>query len=152
MCHRPRKQLIRALLMIICQLLQLGAKARPLLPAQASSFEERNKHLPVSSVARVEVLSRTQSTKSTQLSLSTHMASETQDLFDTSAQIGSRPPSCQNKCNACNPCLAIQVPTPQRRRSDQDPTAAGAGQIMGEFSNYKPEGWKCKCGSRFFNP
>ncbi|KAJ7278576.1 hypothetical protein O6H91_Y384500 [Diphasiastrum complanatum] len=137
MCHRPRKQLIRALLMIICQLLQLGAKARPLLPAQASSFEERNKHLPVSSVARVE---------------STHMASETQDLFDTSAQIGSRPPSCQNKCNACNPCLAIQVPTPQRRRSDQDPTAAGAGQIMGEFSNYKPEGWKCKCGSRFFNP
>ncbi|EFJ31719.1 hypothetical protein SELMODRAFT_86865 [Selaginella moellendorffii] len=60
-----------------------------------------------------------------------------------SSNIGSRPPSCQNKCNRCIPCQAVQVPTPIERKSPV---------VSVEYSNYKPEGWRCKCGNKLFNP
>eukprot|EP01018_Ginkgo_biloba_P029914 Gb_30138 [translate_table: standard] len=52
--------------------------------------------------------------------------------------LGSRPPTCRNKCHSCSPCEAIQVPTDLRNKV--------------QYSNYEPEGWKCKCRDRIFNP
>ncbi|KAG9455262.1 hypothetical protein H6P81_008168 [Aristolochia fimbriata] len=53
--------------------------------------------------------------------------------------VGSRPPSCDHKCGGCVPCSPTQVPT----TSDQ---------IGLQYSNYVPEGWKCKCGTYLYNP
>ncbi|KAM7276029.1 hypothetical protein ACFE04_017895 [Oxalis oulophora] len=74
-------------------------------------------------------------------------------------RLGSTPPSCHNKCNACHPCMAVQVPTTpghddRLQPNDHhqlsskpslfyDPTPSG---------NYKPLGWKCHCGNHFYNP
>ncbi|MQM05145.1 hypothetical protein Taro_037954 [Colocasia esculenta] len=53
--------------------------------------------------------------------------------------VGSTPPSCHNRCGGCFPCAAIQVPTTTDR-------------VGVQYTNYEPEGWKCKCGSSFYNP
>ncbi|CAN4086962.1 unnamed protein product [Withania somnifera] len=50
--------------------------------------------------------------------------------------IGSSPPSCEHKCYGCMPCEAIQVPT-------------NTGRVGVQYTNYEPEGWKCKCGPAF---
>ncbi|XAR67146.1 hypothetical protein NMG60_11013595 [Bertholletia excelsa] len=55
------------------------------------------------------------------------------------SKLGSRPPNCEHKCGGCKPCKAIQVPR------DND-------QFRPQCANYEPEGWKCKCGTSFFNP
>ncbi|KAL7152388.1 hypothetical protein ABFS83_04G093900 [Erythranthe nasuta] len=52
---------------------------------------------------------------------------------------GSSPPSCAHKCYGCMPCEAIQVPTTTRR-------------VGVQYTNYEPEGWKCKCGPTFYSP
>ncbi|KAK4854312.1 hypothetical protein QYF36_022070 [Acer negundo] len=54
-------------------------------------------------------------------------------------RLGSRPPSCNHKCQGCEPCEAIQIP-------------ATSDQMGLQYANYEPEGWKCKCGTSFFNP
>ncbi|KAI3463258.1 hypothetical protein Pfo_019921 [Paulownia fortunei] len=54
-------------------------------------------------------------------------------------KIGSSPPSCEHKCYGCMPCEAIQVPT----------TTSLVGV---QYTNYEPEGWKCKCGPAFYSP
>ncbi|GAB4842563.1 hypothetical protein Ancab_012539 [Ancistrocladus abbreviatus] len=54
-------------------------------------------------------------------------------------KIGSRPPNCENKCYGCTPCEAIQVPTI-------------TGHLSLQYTNYLPEGWKCKCGPSFYSP
>ncbi|KAL0342912.1 UNVERIFIED_CONTAM: EPIDERMAL PATTERNING FACTOR-like protein 1 [Sesamum calycinum] len=74
-------------------------------------------------------------------------------------RLGSTPPSCHNKCNECHPCMAVQVPTlpshnripPQERPVDYEagPSTSSAGN---RYSNYKPLGWKCRCGGHFYNP
>ncbi|GAB2225540.1 hypothetical protein Droror1_Dr00006337 [Drosera rotundifolia] len=61
------------------------------------------------------------------------------ESYKDEKKIGSRPPSCENKCYGCSPCEAIQVPTI---------TAAFTIQ----YANYFPEGWKCKCGPSFYSP
>uniref|UniRef100_K4BMX8 Epidermal patterning factor-like protein n=1 Tax=Solanum lycopersicum TaxID=4081 RepID=K4BMX8_SOLLC len=53
--------------------------------------------------------------------------------------IGSSPPSCDHKCYGCMPCEAIQVPT-------------NTGRVGVQYTNYEPEGWKCKCGPAFYTP
>ncbi|KAI8565393.1 hypothetical protein RHMOL_Rhmol03G0255400 [Rhododendron molle] len=53
--------------------------------------------------------------------------------------LGSRPPNCDHKCGVCRPCDAIQVP-------------ATTDHVRVQYANYEPEGWKCKCGTYFFNP
>ncbi|KAA8534819.1 hypothetical protein F0562_029739 [Nyssa sinensis] len=55
------------------------------------------------------------------------------------SKLGSRPPNCEHKCGGCIPCNAIQVPTT-------------TGHLGVQYANYEPEGWKCKCGTSFFNP
>nr|GMD37212.1 epidermal patterning factor-like protein 3 [Ipomoea batatas] len=54
-------------------------------------------------------------------------------------KIGSIPPSCEHKCYGCMPCEAIQVPTT-------------SGTVGVQYTNYKPEGWKCKCGPALYTP
>nr|GMD38702.1 epidermal patterning factor-like protein 3 [Ipomoea batatas] len=54
-------------------------------------------------------------------------------------KIGSIPPSCDHKCYGCMPCEAIQVPTT-------------SGTVGVQYTNYKPEGWKCKCGPALYTP
>ncbi|XVE54051.1 hypothetical protein DITRI_Ditri03aG0051400 [Diplodiscus trichospermus] len=54
-------------------------------------------------------------------------------------RLGSRPPNCQHKCGRCTPCVATQIP-------------ATSDKVGIQYTNYEPEGWKCKCGSTFFNP
>ncbi|KAL1569650.1 hypothetical protein AAHA92_01104 [Salvia divinorum] len=59
-------------------------------------------------------------------------------------RLGSRPPSCHNKCNECHPCMAVQVPTL--------PSHSRVGPLDNRYSNYKPLGWKCRCAGHFYNP
>ncbi|XVE97965.1 hypothetical protein REPUB_Repub03eG0064600 [Reevesia pubescens] len=54
-------------------------------------------------------------------------------------RLGSRPPNCQRKCGRCTPCIATQIP-------------ATSDKLGIQYTNYEPEGWKCKCGSTFYNP
>lgn len=79
-------------------------------------------------------------------------------LVEVKARLGSRPPSCHNKCNSCHPCMPTQVPTlPGRTRVD--PFAGGFVRppsslttVLGQYSNYKPMDWKCHCNGHFYNP
>ncbi|KAH7351715.1 hypothetical protein KP509_19G011300 [Ceratopteris richardii] len=73
--------------------------------------------------------------------------------------MGSRPPLCSNKCNACSPCEAVQMPTPlvpsKNRRPEKRVTSAISEShafFHLDYSNYQPEGWKCKCGNLVYNP
>ncbi|KAK4430561.1 EPIDERMAL PATTERNING FACTOR-like protein 1 [Sesamum alatum] len=78
-------------------------------------------------------------------------------VVEKKARLGSRPPSCHNKCNECHPCRAVQVPALPRRGHRVDPSSSAqenyhsssAGEM---YSNYKPLGWKCRCSGRFYNP
>jgi TolA-binding protein len=72
--------------------------------------------------------------------------------MSATVQIGSHPPSCQNKCNMCNPCDAVQMPTPQGHQSLAHFLPHGGAQFETQQTNYNPESWKCKCGDSFFNP
>jgi hypothetical protein len=72
--------------------------------------------------------------------------------LSATVQIGSHPPSCQNKCNMCNPCDAVQMPTPQGHQSLAHFLPHGGAQFETQQTNYNPESWKCKCGDSFFNP
>ncbi|KAK3031630.1 hypothetical protein RJ639_037378 [Escallonia herrerae] len=83
-------------------------------------------------------------------------------LFEEKTRLGSTPPSCHNRCNQCHPCTAVQVPTlPSHDRVQQgrlsravpldyyDPSPSAGNN---KYSNYKPLGWKCRCGGHFYNP
>ncbi|WCJ39489.1 Polygalacturonase [Euphorbia peplus] len=58
------------------------------------------------------------------------------------SKIGSSPPNCEQKCNGCSPCEAIQVPTISKNHK----------HLGLQYTNYEPEGWKCKCGSSIYSP
>ncbi|KAL2521528.1 EPIDERMAL PATTERNING FACTOR-like protein 1 [Forsythia ovata] len=82
-------------------------------------------------------------------------------VVEEKTRLGSTPPSCHNKCNQCHPCMAVQVPTlPSHDRVHPgqitpkpldylDPSPSSAGN---RYANYKPLGWKCRCGGNFYNP
>ncbi|XP_048228379.1 EPIDERMAL PATTERNING FACTOR-like protein 1 isoform X2 [Ricinus communis] len=63
----------------------------------------------------------------------------TEQTYRGLSRLGSRPPSCEHKCESCIPCNAIQIPATTDRKTVQ-------------YANYEPEGWKCKCGTTFYNP
>ncbi|MFS8015135.1 putative EPIDERMAL PATTERNING FACTOR-like protein [Helianthus anomalus] len=83
-------------------------------------------------------------------------------MYEEKTRLGSTPPSCHNKCNLCHPCMAVQVPTMpghNRVKPGQDrvkpvdyydqPPSGGSNN---RYSNYKPLGWKCRCGGHLYNP
>ncbi|KAG5607306.1 hypothetical protein H5410_028798 [Solanum commersonii] len=89
-------------------------------------------------------------------------------LVEEKSRLGSMPPSCYNKCNQCHPCRAIQVPSlpsnngvepsgnvarTQARSMDHSTAESSLSRAGGSrYSNYKPLGWKCRCGGHFYNP
>ncbi|XP_030457741.1 polygalacturonase [Syzygium oleosum] len=58
------------------------------------------------------------------------------------SKIGSSPPRCEHKCYGCTPCEATQVPA----------THNGHAHVRVQYTNYEPEGWKCKCGPSLYSP
>jgi len=78
---------------------------------------------------------------------------EVQNLAEDKSRLGSTPPSCHNRCSACNPCMPVQVTTaPELGRAARvtDDTVTVAG--FSRYSNYKPLGWKCRCDGRLYDP
>ncbi|KAJ4811264.1 EPIDERMAL PATTERNING FACTOR-like protein [Rhynchospora pubera] len=74
-------------------------------------------------------------------------------LMEDKIRLGSTPPSCHNRCNTCNPCIAVQVPTlPGESNHDQLVHASSEEMPFSMYSNYKPLGWKCRCRDQLFNP
>ncbi|CAH8357428.1 unnamed protein product [Eruca vesicaria subsp. sativa] len=82
-------------------------------------------------------------------------------LVEVKARLGSRPPSCHNRCNGCHPCMPTQVPSlPSRSRFTRvGPFSGGFVRppssqttVLGQYSNYKPMDWKCHCHGHFYNP
>ncbi|KAK9011972.1 hypothetical protein V6N11_040043 [Hibiscus sabdariffa] len=76
--------------------------------------------------------------------------------FEEKTRLGSTPPSCHNKCNGSHPCMAVQVPSPLQP-ADSSKAMTNSMElfdtsIANQFSNYKPLGWKCRCGDQFYNP
>jgi hypothetical protein len=79
-----------------------------------------------------------------------------QNLVEDKSRLGSRPPSCHNRCSACNPCTPVQVTTVPGTGSGSAPrvtddTVVTAG-FSSRYSNYKPLGWKCRCAGRLYDP
>ncbi|OAY81012.1 EPIDERMAL PATTERNING FACTOR-like protein 2 [Ananas comosus] len=69
------------------------------------------------------------------------------------ALIGSRPPRCEGRCLSCRRCEAVQMPViPQENRADVKDDFYKVVSFKDDGSNYKPLGWKCKCGDIIFNP
>ncbi|KAK1262881.1 EPIDERMAL PATTERNING FACTOR-like protein 1 [Acorus gramineus] len=79
-------------------------------------------------------------------------------LMEDKMRLGSIPPSCHNRCMDCSPCTAVQVPTlPSRGDVEKGVGSAKVGVPLdlssyNKYSNYKPLGWKCRCGDHLFNP
>ncbi|KAL5992487.1 hypothetical protein ACLOJK_013406 [Asimina triloba] len=75
-------------------------------------------------------------------------------LLDEKTRLGSTPPSCHSRCDECNPCTAVQVPTvPAHNRGEPGLGRAfrfgfSSPLISNKYPNYKPLGWKCRCGDR----
>lgn len=73
-------------------------------------------------------------------------------LMEDKIRLGSTPPSCHNRCNTCNPCTAVQVPTLPGRRAGATDAKFVDQSAYSQYSNYKPLGWKCRCRDRLYNP
>ncbi|XP_056167927.1 EPIDERMAL PATTERNING FACTOR-like protein 3 [Syzygium oleosum] len=58
------------------------------------------------------------------------------------SKIGSSPPRCKHKCYGCTPCEATQVPATHNEHA----------HVRVQYTNYEPEGWKCKCGPSLYIP
>ena len=74
-----------------------------------------------------------------------------QNLAEDKSRLGSTPPSCRNRCSACNPCTPVQVTTVPGLGGGArvtDDTVAG----FSRYSNYKPLWWKCRCDGRLYDP
>ncbi|MCE3215985.1 hypothetical protein HAX54_004289 [Datura stramonium] len=67
------------------------------------------------------------------------------------------------KCNQCHPCMAVQVPshnvvdssggvTRTQAKSMDTVESSLSSAESSRYSNYKPLGWKCRCGGHFYNP
>lgn len=91
--------------------------------------------------------------KSSEQLLHSETLQNNQGFMEDMTRLGSIPPSCRNKCNACNPCKAIQVPTlPNHDQVHKISRRSSPTEASKKYTNYKPIGWKCKCGNRLFNP
>ncbi|CAL9177771.1 unnamed protein product [Musa acuminata subsp. burmannicoides] len=72
-------------------------------------------------------------------------------LVEEKARLGSAPPNCHNRCNECTPCTAVPDPTAPERPSRVEPLLDDSF-AEDKHSNYKPLGWKCRCGDNLYNP
>ncbi|XWS19091.1 hypothetical protein CRYUN_Cryun32bG0101500 [Craigia yunnanensis] len=67
-------------------------------------------------------------------------------LQQSNMVLGSKPPSCVNKCLSCRPCMATLV-IPSHQWKNLKATYHGD-----EDDNYYLLSWKCKCGDKLFQP
>ncbi|XP_023523688.1 EPIDERMAL PATTERNING FACTOR-like protein 3 [Cucurbita pepo subsp. pepo] len=72
---------------------------------------------------------------------------EEEMLYRGMRRMGSGRPRCEHKCYGCSPCEAIEVPTNNNNNNKKRRTHVGV-----QYTNYEPEGWKCKCGHSFYTP
>ncbi|KAJ3676918.1 hypothetical protein LUZ60_002642 [Juncus effusus] len=72
-------------------------------------------------------------------------------LMEDKVRLGSMPPSCHNRCNNCNPCTAVQIPTIPGQGTQLVHVSTDESPFS-MYANYKPLGWKCRCGNQLYNP
>ncbi|XP_038999722.1 EPIDERMAL PATTERNING FACTOR-like protein 8 [Hibiscus syriacus] len=69
-------------------------------------------------------------------------------LQQSETVLGSKPPSCVNKCLSCRPCMAtLVIPTHKWKKNFEKVTYRGD-----EDESYYLLAWKCKCGDALFQP
>ncbi|CAM8931776.1 unnamed protein product [Rhodiola kirilowii] len=56
-------------------------------------------------------------------------------------KLGSRPPRCADRCLNCRPCTAALVVSPNTDEA-----------IIQRDESYHLLSWKCRCGSKFYQP
>ncbi|KAK9149635.1 hypothetical protein Scep_008392 [Stephania cephalantha] len=56
--------------------------------------------------------------------------------------LGSRPPSCINKCLSCIPCLPFPVIPPSQNQKT----------VLSQEETYYPVSWRCGCKNKVFHP
>lgn len=65
--------------------------------------------------------------------------------------LGSKPPSCVNKCLSCGPCMATLV-IPSHSHQGKKISRSTASYHGDEDDSYYLLSWKCKCGDKLFQP
>uniref|UniRef100_A0A803LN16 Epidermal patterning factor-like protein n=1 Tax=Chenopodium quinoa TaxID=63459 RepID=A0A803LN16_CHEQI len=75
------------------------------------------------------------------------------ELLSKKPVLGSRPPSCVNKCLNCNPCVATLVVPPRHQMTDLISfTSYDDHYGDNNHDSYYLLAWKCKCGDKLFQP
>lgn len=59
--------------------------------------------------------------------------------------LGSSPPKCVNRCKGCRPCMAALVIPPHTRKGLKTLTTR-------EDEGYYLLSWKCRCGTKYYQP
>ncbi|KAM3300950.1 hypothetical protein P3S67_015450 [Capsicum chacoense] len=59
--------------------------------------------------------------------------------------LGSSPPKCVNRCRGCRPCMAALVIPPHTSKGLKTLTTR-------EDEGYYLLSWKCKCGTKYYQP
>ncbi|MCD9558440.1 hypothetical protein HAX54_015814 [Datura stramonium] len=59
--------------------------------------------------------------------------------------LGSSPPKCVNRCKGCRPCMAALVIPPHTRKGSKTLTTR-------EDEGYYLLSWKCRCGTKYYQP
>nr|XP_009625260.1 EPIDERMAL PATTERNING FACTOR-like protein 8 isoform X2 [Nicotiana tomentosiformis]XP_016445266.1 PREDICTED: EPIDERMAL PATTERNING FACTOR-like protein 8 [Nicotiana tabacum] len=65
--------------------------------------------------------------------------------------LGSSPPKCVNRCKGCRPCMAVLVIPPHITSSGKVSKALNTLYTR-EDEGYYLLSWKCKCGTKYFQP
>ncbi|XP_054783171.1 EPIDERMAL PATTERNING FACTOR-like protein 8 [Prosopis cineraria] len=71
------------------------------------------------------------------------------DVEESGKVIGSKPPSCVNKCMKCRPCLATLVAPDHQRKKEEGFKVSSRGE---DDDTYYLLSWKCSCGNKLFHP
>ncbi|XP_019256306.1 PREDICTED: EPIDERMAL PATTERNING FACTOR-like protein 8 [Nicotiana attenuata] len=65
--------------------------------------------------------------------------------------LGSSPPKCVNRCKGCRPCMAVLVIPPHTSTSGKVSKSLKTLYTR-EDEGYYLLSWKCKCGTKYFQP
>uniref|UniRef100_A0A7C8ZDR6 Epidermal patterning factor-like protein n=1 Tax=Opuntia streptacantha TaxID=393608 RepID=A0A7C8ZDR6_OPUST len=87
---------------------------------------------------------------------SDEMISNSKKKMTKKLVLGSRPPSCVNKCKSCKPCIATLVVPPRHLNkassSNSIPSSTPHEYGGNNHDTYYLLSWKCKCGNKLFQP
>ncbi|KAK4267545.1 hypothetical protein QN277_024314 [Acacia crassicarpa] len=92
----------------------------------------------------------------TVLLLPTKSGSTERDIEEENKKvIGSKPPSCVNKCLKCRPCLATLVTPDHHQRKKNSDNKKGLFKVWSRGEDDDPYyllSWKCTCKDKLFQP